>query len=92
MCIVNYRISSINTAFLISTPVRYYLNTDNIDIRSSNFISSTPSNSIACNFVTLGINKKTKLQIFPPLHGGVLRFVLCILHAVSLPGASKLPQ
>ena len=32
MCIVNYHISSIHTTFSISTPVQYYLNTDNIDI------------------------------------------------------------
>ena len=32
-----YHISSINTTFLISNPVRYNLNTNNIDIRNSNF-------------------------------------------------------
>ena len=32
-----YHISSINTTFLISNPVRYYLNTNNIDILNSIF-------------------------------------------------------
>ena len=36
-----YRISSINTAFSISTPVRYYLNTNNIETIVI-FISSAP--------------------------------------------------
>ena len=44
-------ISSINTASLISTPVRYYLNMNNIDIVVI-FISSTPLNSTICHFTT----------------------------------------
>ena len=49
-----YRISLINITFLISTPVRYYLNTNNIDI-VVNFISSAPLNSTTYHFVTPGI-------------------------------------
>ena len=51
-----YRISSISTAFSISTPVQYiyYLNTNNIDIGVI-FISSAPSNSTAYRLATLGI-------------------------------------
>ena len=48
------RISSIITAFLITTPVRYYLNTNNIDIVVI-FISISLSNSTACHFATPGI-------------------------------------
>ena len=48
-----HRISSINTVFSISTPVQYYLNTNNIDIVVI-FISSTPLNSIAYHFAILG--------------------------------------
>ena len=55
MC--KYRISLINTAFLISTPVWYYLNTNNIDIVVI-FISSVPLNSTACHFATPGITAK----------------------------------
>ena len=51
---MEYRVSSINTAFLISTPVQYYLNTNNIDIVVI-FISSAPSNGTTCHFVTPGI-------------------------------------
>ena len=50
----NYHISLINTAFSISILVRYYLNTNNIDIVVI-FISSAPSNSTACYFVMPGI-------------------------------------
>ena len=39
-----YRISLINTASSISTPVRYYSNTNNIEMVVI-FISNTPSNS-----------------------------------------------
>ena len=39
---------------LINTPVPYYLNTNNIDTVVT-FISSAPSNSIACHFATPGI-------------------------------------
>ena len=49
-----YHISSINTTFSISTPVWYYMNTNNIDIVVI-LISSAPSNSTACNFMTPGI-------------------------------------
>ena len=52
-----YRISSINTASLISTPVRYYSNASNIEMVVI-FISSTPSNSTACHFATLDIIAK----------------------------------
>ena len=51
---MEYHVSSINTAFLISTPVQYYLNTNNIDIVVI-FISSGPSNSTIYHFVTPGI-------------------------------------
>ena len=58
MCVQQYNytycISSINTAFSISTPVRYYLNTNNIDIVVIN-IRNTPLNSTACHFATLQI-------------------------------------
>ena len=47
-------ISLINIPLLISTPVQYYLNANNIDTVVI-FISSAPSNSIACNFATPGI-------------------------------------
>ena len=50
----NYHISLINTAFSISILVRYYLNTNNIDIVVI-FISSAPSNSTACHFATPGV-------------------------------------
>ena len=53
LCIA-YHISLINTAFSFSTPVQYYLNTNNIDIVVI-FINSTPSNSTACHFATLDI-------------------------------------
>ena len=46
-----YCISSITITFLISTSVRYYLNTNNIDVVVI-FISSTPSNSTTCHFVS----------------------------------------
>ena len=46
-----YRISAINTAFLISTPVQYYSNTNNIEMVVI-FINSTPSNNTACHFAT----------------------------------------
>ena len=46
-------ISSINTTSLNSTPVRYYLKTNNIDIVEI-FISSTPWNSATCHLATLG--------------------------------------
>ena len=51
-----YRVSFINTAFLIGTPVPvlYYLNTNNIDVVVI-FISSAPWNITTCHFVTLGI-------------------------------------
>ena len=49
MCM--YHISSINTIFSISTPARYCLTTNNIDIVII-FISSAPSSSTACHFVT----------------------------------------
>ena len=49
-----YHISSINTAFWISTPVWYCMNTNNIDIAVI-FINSTQSNSSAYQFVTPGI-------------------------------------
>ena len=49
-----YRISSINTTSSISTPVRYYLNTNNIDIVVI-YISSAPLNSTTCHFATLDI-------------------------------------
>ena len=52
--LIIYHISSINAVFLISIPLRYYLNTNNIDIVII-FISSTPLNSTACHFVALGI-------------------------------------
>ena len=51
--IYTYCISSINATFLISVPVWYYLNTNNTDIVVI-FISSVPSNSTACHFVTPG--------------------------------------
>ena len=47
----SYHNSSINTASSISTLVWYYSNTNNIDMVVT-FISSTPSNSTACHFVT----------------------------------------
>ena len=46
-----YCISSINIAFSISTLLQYYFNTNNIDIVVI-FISSAPSNSTACHFVS----------------------------------------
>ena len=49
-----YCISSINTTFLITTSVRYYFNTNNNDVVVI-FISSTPSNSIVCHFVSMVI-------------------------------------
>ena len=52
-----YRISSINIASLISTPVQYYSNTNNIEMVVI-FISSAPSNSTACHFVTPDIIAK----------------------------------
>ena len=52
-----HRISSINTAFLISTPMQYYSNTNNIEIVVI-FISNAPSNSTACHFMTLDIIAK----------------------------------
>jgi len=42
-----YRISSINTASLISTTVQYYLSANNIEL-SVNFNSSAPSTNTAC--------------------------------------------
>ena len=51
---LNYGVSLINTAFSISTPVRYSLNTNNIDIVVM-FISSAPSNGAACHFASVGI-------------------------------------
>ena len=47
-------ISSINITSSISTPVRYYLKTNNIDIVVI-FISSAPLNSTACRFATPSI-------------------------------------
>ena len=49
-----YHIFLNNTTFSISTPVQYYLNTNNIDIVVI-FISSAPSNSTTCHFATPGI-------------------------------------
>ena len=48
------RISLINTAFLISIAVGYYLNTNNIDLIVI-LINRVPSNSIACHLATPGI-------------------------------------
>ena len=55
--------SSINAAFLISSPVRYYLNTNNIDIVVI-FISSTPSNSTAYYFANLSITMMISSTVF----------------------------
>ena len=61
----HYRISSINTAFSISTPVRYYLNTNNIDIVVI-FTSSAPLNSTV--FATPGTSHHFmgESEIFKP--------------------------
>ena len=48
---IGYHISLINTASSISTPVRYYSNTNSIEMVVI-FISNTPSNSTACHFAT----------------------------------------
>ena len=50
-------ISSINTTSLISTPVQYYSNTNNIEIVVI-FISSARSSSTACHFTTPDIIAK----------------------------------
>ena len=57
-----YRISSINTASSISTPVWYYSNTNNIEMLVI-FISSAPSNSTACHFATPDIIAKYRVMI-----------------------------
>ena len=46
--IISYHISLIDTASLISTPVRYYFNAINIKIVLF-FNSSTPLNNVACH-------------------------------------------
>ena len=58
-----YHNSSINAAFLISSPVQYYLNTNNIDIVVI-FISSTPSNSTTCYFANLSITMMISSTVF----------------------------
>ena len=62
-----YHISSINTASLISTPVRYYSSTDNIDIVVI-LISSTPSDNTACRLLErpYGIPLVTKIDSINP--------------------------
>ena len=54
-------ISLINTTFLISTPVQYYFNTNNIDIII--FISSAPSNSTTCHHATPGIMVNYRVMV-----------------------------
>ena len=58
----DYRISSINTASSISTPVQYYSNTNNVEMAVI-FISSTPSNRTACYFVTPDIIAKYRVTM-----------------------------
>ena len=53
--ICTYHISLINNASLISTPVRYYSNTNNIEMVVI-FVSSLPSNRIAYHLVTPDIS------------------------------------
>ena len=57
MCVYTYHTFSINTASSISTPVRYYSNTNNIEMVVI-FISNTPLNSTAFHFAILDIIAK----------------------------------